>query len=80
MAALTTITLEDHGQDFVEWDVDASNTVVASRPFQSWLWTGAVILNDRPLEVGDTIKLRVGGREMVLAYPVEDIVHGAPAQ
>ena len=35
-----TIHFEDHGQDFLEWDVDANGTVIDCRPFQAAVWVG----------------------------------------
>jgi hypothetical protein len=39
-AAVKTVHFEDHGQDFLEWDVDTQNKVVACRPYQSSVWVG----------------------------------------
>ena len=40
---MKTITFEDMGQDFLEWDLDASNTVVTSRPLQHSVWAGLTV-------------------------------------
>ena len=78
MATITTITFEDHGQDFLEWDIDESDTVVGCRPFQSRAWVGSVVLNKHPLEVGDKLTLQVRSRAEPyhLAYPIEAIQRG----
>lgn len=41
-----TIHFEDHGQDFLEWDIDANGVVTDSRPFQASTWSGSVLIND----------------------------------
>lgn len=77
MARVITIMFEDQGQDFLEWDIDESNTVVASRPFQAGVWCGSVVLNERPLEIGDRLVLRLPHRvePFHLRYEIEDIRH-----
>lgn len=37
---ITTVHFEDHGQDFLEWDVDENGTVTDCRPFQASTWVG----------------------------------------
>lgn len=34
-----TVTFKDQGQDFLEWDIK-DGKVVASRPFQAFVWCG----------------------------------------
>ncbi len=36
---MITVHLEDHGQDFLEWDIE-DGKVIACRPFQEWFWKG----------------------------------------
>lgn len=43
---MKTLVFEDHGQDFLEWDIDEKNIVIACRPFQEWLWKGYRVLNE----------------------------------
>lgn len=73
---IRTITFEDHGQDFLEWDIDLSNTVVACRPAQGFVWLGSVITN-RIIRPGgyirfktDKIKAHGSGASIVLKYKV----------
>lgn len=44
---MKTIKLEDHGQDFLEWDIEKGR-VVGCRPFQGSVWIGTRVLNKRP--------------------------------
>ena len=37
-----TVTFEDHGQDFLEWDIQ-DGKVIACRPFQAGIWVGLEI-------------------------------------
>ena len=39
---MQTVIFEDHGQDFLEWDIE-DGVVVDCRPFQSWLWNGTKV-------------------------------------
>ncbi len=71
---MQTIFLEDHGQDFLEWDIE-DGTVVGCRPFQSWLWNGTKVHN-ATIQPGDTLKItpaRGAGRR-TLIYLVERVV------
>jgi len=51
---ITKITFEDHGQDFLEWDVDENGEVIHSRPFQNQVWSGGFIWNEQ-VNTGDKI-------------------------
>lgn len=42
--AVYTIHFEDHGQDFLEWDVDGAGLVVGSRPYQAGIWCGCKVI------------------------------------
>jgi hypothetical protein len=43
---IRTIHFADHGQDFLEWDIDAEGNVIDSRPLQAWIWVGAKVAID----------------------------------
>ena len=46
--AVKTIIFEDHGQDFLEWDIDAEGIVVETRPpleFQTRVWVNRKVVN-----------------------------------
>jgi hypothetical protein len=71
--ATRTLTFEDHGQDFLEWDIDENGKVVECRPFQGWVWEGAVVHLDT-LALGEAPRITPkSGRVMRLRYPVIDI-------
>lgn len=65
-----TVVLEDHGQDFLEFDIKGGH-IVATRPFQGGVWNGAEVFN-RFTEVGDHLFIRTAdGRECrTILYPV----------
>ena len=69
-----TITFEDHGQDFLQWDIK-DRKVVACRPFQADLWLGSEVLTFP--EVGKTVEISmprvVGGRRMWVKYPLAKV-------
>lgn len=58
----TIIRFEDHGQDFCEWDIQ-NGIVTDSRPFQSTLWNGRIVMNEAELTPGGFVKLN-GGLEI----------------
>jgi len=69
---MITVYLEDHGQDFLEWDIE-DGTVVDCRPFQGWLWNGTKVLNT-DIRPGDILKIvPASGGELTLNYPVESV-------
>lgn len=71
-----TIVFEDHGQDFLEWDIDSRGEVIACRPFQSGIWVGVIVTNP-DVEVGERVRYRhqlvTNDERMSVRYPVEDI-------
>lgn len=54
---IRTITFEDRGQDFLEWDLDENNVVVVCRPFQGWVWIGNTVVN-KVLKVGGKVRFK----------------------
>lgn len=44
---VTKITLEDNGQDFLEWYVK-DGIVIDCQPFQGSAWVGCTVINDKP--------------------------------
>jgi len=69
---MQTIHFEDHGQDFLEWDIE-DGAVVDCRPFQGWLWNGTKVHSTdiRPgLLLGITT---TSGKRTRLRYPVERV-------
>lgn len=68
-----TIFLEDHGQDFTEWDIE-NGVVVGCRPFQGWLWNGTIVENTN-IKPGDILLIVTReGSKLKLNYPVEKVV------
>jgi len=63
-----TVVLEDHGQDFLEFDIRDGH-IVETRPFQGDVWNGLRVLNGT-LAQGDVIWLRMPWGETTLNYPV----------
>ena len=68
---MKTITFEDHGQDFLEWDLDDAGVVVACRPFQSTFWVGKVVNNHADIKKGEQAVLS-GGRYIL--YPIAKVL------
>ena len=69
-----TVFFEDHGQDFLEWDVDARRRVTASRPAQNKAWVGQrLVALPRP---GAQLLIRGrDGLQRAIKYPVLRVVH-----
>ena len=73
---MITVFLEDHGQDFLEWDIE-DGVVVDCRPFQGWLWKGTRVHNT-DIKPGDILKITTtDGLERTLNYPVEKVMEKA---
>jgi hypothetical protein len=71
---MTTIKFEDHGQDFLEWDIDDKGIVVDSRPCQAWLWNGTKVGDHENIKVGDFINIKPkAGVVGQLKYAVTEI-------
>lgn len=69
---MKTVYFEDHGQDFLEWDIE-DGVVVGCRPFQDWLWNGTKVNNDK-IKLGDKLDITFkDGARRTLNYPVEQI-------
>lgn len=56
----TTIRFEDHGQDFLEWDLDAVGKVIECRPLQGWAWCKRTVVNHAELRNGSKAVLDNG--------------------
>jgi len=69
---MITVYLEDHGQDFLEWDIE-DGMVVDCRPFQGWFWKGTKVHNTN-IQPGDILEITLpAGRRRTLNYPVESV-------
>lgn len=62
-----TITFEDHGQDFLEWDLNAQGKVIECRPFQASFWVGRLVVNNDELRKGSKVILEDGNN---IRYPL----------
>lgn len=74
-----TIQFEDHGQDFLEFDI-RNSVVTACRPFQDWLWVGAKVRNSS-IRKGSFLRIatkscRLG---LTLKYPIDRVMKLKPA-
>jgi hypothetical protein len=69
------IHFEDHGQDFLTWQVDNLGFVVDCRPFQASVWCGVEVLGPRRLFVGGTVRYVRGDRPQskTIRYPIKAI-------
>lgn len=56
--AVKTIEFEDHGQDFLEWDIAEDGRVLESRPYQSEVWTQYRVVNPCGLQAGSKVKIK----------------------
>ena len=73
---MITIHFEDHGQDFLAWDIE-DGVVVDCRPYQGWLWNGTKVLNTN-IQPGDILEfIGKDGGCLTLKYPVERVVEKA---
>ena len=73
---MLTVYLEDHGQDFLEWDID-DGVVVDCRPFQGWLWNGTIV-HSTDIQPGLLLDITTpSGERTRLRYPVEKVVEKA---
>ena len=77
-----TVHFEDHGQDFLEWDLAPGGLVLACRPLQGFVWVGCVVL--AAPQPGQQLRYSspLDGQAHVIRYPVAKVVQqllGAPA-
>lgn len=70
---MKTIVFGDHGQDFLEWDLDDDGVVVGCRPFQGSIWGGRQVTNHRTLEVDSYLRLEFEGSLRFLKYPLAEV-------
>jgi hypothetical protein len=72
---IVTVTLEDHGQDFLEWDIDLKTMqVIECRPFQGFLWNATKVGNS-VLRVGDVLRIKTkhSNKWTRLLYPIASV-------
>ncbi len=67
-----TVHLEDHGQDFLEWDIE-DGIVVGCRPAQGWMWNGTAVHNE-DIQKGDVLEITTpSGAKVTLYHRVERV-------
>lgn len=74
---VTTIRFEDHGQDFLEWDLDVNGKVIECRPFQASIWCGRLVMNNTELRKYSKVVLDGGNN---IRDPLEKVTHFEGAQ
>lgn len=69
------IYFEDHGQDFLWWEIDSEGIVVDAGPFQSSIWTGCIVEIKPEIKSGDRVVFITKNDQVLqLNYPVSKIV------
>lgn len=71
---MITVTFENHGQDFLEWDIEAGK-VVDCRPSQAGYWIGTEVHNLH-IQAGDNLIITEPSNpnhRCTLLYPVRKV-------
>jgi hypothetical protein len=68
-----TIHFVDHGQDFLEWDLNDEGIVIAVRPAQEWAYKGYKVYEPEKLAPGHPVRCKDPRHDgsCVIKYPVE---------
>ncbi len=75
-SAVVRIEFEDHGQDFLWWDLTDDGVVLDCGPFQGDVWCGNVVLqNPASLKKGSLVTVASAsvGRSITIKYPLEAV-------
>ena len=68
------IHFEDHGQDFLTWQLNNSGVVVDCAPYQARFWVGGLVEGHENLKAGDLVCFRnERGDALTLRYRVASI-------
>lgn len=72
------LEFEDHGQDFLRWDLDSKGKVIGCAPFQAFVWVGLVVLQFKKLKAGDVVFYERRGQDGCVTgsnirYPLESV-------
>jgi hypothetical protein len=68
------IHFEDHGQDFLTWDVDIiTGKVVDCQPFQAEIWCKCTVVNVDDLQVGGKVDFETRDEMLTMKYEISDI-------
>lgn len=70
------IHFEDHGQDFLRWEIDAKGKVIGCEPFQASYWCGLEVWQPSLLRAGDLVHfLDRDGQSRRIKYRLERADH-----
>lgn len=81
---MKTLIFADHGQDFLEWDIDDSGVITSCRPFQDWLWAGKKVIEpelllQNLLENEEAfVRVQCNGSVISIRYPVISALDHSP--
>lgn len=71
---MTIIQFEDHGQDFLTWEVSKKGKVKSSQPFQTSIWSKYHVTNLADLQPGGLVEICAPGEEpWNIKYPIEHL-------
>ena len=70
---MKTIVFEDHGQDFLEWEIDDKGVVTGCRPFQGSIWGGKRVLNHRSVKAGGKARICIEGCIRSIKHPLVSV-------
>lgn len=73
----TVLHFEDHGQDFLRWELDAKGLVIGCEPFQGFVWKGKRVIGHEGLRPGDIVHYHSSGESTsggCIRYPLQDVV------
>lgn len=74
-ATVMVIEFQDHGQDFLHWNLDKRGYVIESA--QGWIWLGSRVTNMRELAPGSIVSFvrkRDEGTHTI-KYPLTKVTH-----
>lgn len=75
-----TLHFEDHGQDFMRWELDLAGKVIGVEPFQFSIWGGVKVLQPQLLRKGSIVRFVNPGEsteEKTIRYPLTKVTKGA---
>lgn len=69
-----TVRFEDHGQDFLEWDIE-NGKVIGCHPFQGSVWIGCFVRN-QSIRKGSFLHILTKSEriQMTVKYPVAKVI------
>ncbi len=70
---IKTVTFEDNGQDFLEFDLDEDGIVIDCRPFQAFLWVNHKVINHDSLVANQNVILQTTNGDLTIKHKIESI-------